>query len=126
MRTLAKEEKLNNLKNEFANIEVEKFKLDEHKNIEEKFKIEGPKAYSTAGWLGLTDNQIAKTINEMMQQGFDCFKMKVGQNLSLNDKAVKKFEIALKKLCLNLAQQIVVDGEGAKKFLTVKYGENKN
>ena len=28
------EEKLNNLKNEFANIEVEKFKLDEHKNIE--------------------------------------------------------------------------------------------
>jgi L-fuconate dehydratase len=41
----------------------------------------GPKAYSTAGWLGLTDQQIADTINEMKTFGFDCFKMKVGQNL---------------------------------------------
>ena len=46
--------------------------------------------------------------------------VKMGQNLSLNDKAVQKFEVALKNLCLNLAKQIVVDGEGAKKFLTVK------
>ena len=46
--------------------------------------------------------------------------IKIGHNLSLNDKVVQKFEFALKKLCLNLAQQIVVDGEGAKKFLTVK------
>ncbi len=46
--------------------------------------------------------------------------IKIGQNLSLNDKVIQKFELALKKLCLNLAQQIVVDGEGAKKFLTVK------
>ena len=45
--------------------------------------------------------------------------VKIGQNISLNDKAVQKFEIALKKLCLNLAKQIVVDGEGAKKFITV-------
>ena len=37
-----------------------------------------------------------------------------------DDKTIQKFELALKKLCLNLAQQIVVDGEGAKKFLTVK------
>ena len=29
-------------------------------------------------------------------------------------------ELALKKLCLNLAQQVVVDGEGARKFLTVR------
>ena len=28
------EEKLNNLKKEFSNIQIEKFKLDEHKNIE--------------------------------------------------------------------------------------------
>jgi len=41
----------------------------------------GPKAYSTAGWLGLTDQQIADTINEMKTFGFDCFKMKVGQDL---------------------------------------------
>ncbi len=50
---------------------------------------------------------------------FSTRSVKLGQNISLNDKAVQKFEIALKKLCLNLAKQIVVDGEGAKKFLTV-------
>ena len=45
--------------------------------------------------------------------------LKVGQNLSLTDKVIQKFELALKKLCLNLAKQIVVDGEGAKKFITI-------
>ena len=50
---------------------------------------------------------------------FSTKAIKVGQNLSLNDKVVQKFEFALKKLCLNLAKQIVVDGEGAKKFLTI-------
>ncbi|NKB71345.1 MAG: mandelate racemase/muconate lactonizing enzyme domain-containing protein [Candidatus Latescibacteria bacterium] len=42
---------------------------------------QGPKAYSTAGWLGLTDAQIADTIAQMQGVGFDCFKMKVGQDL---------------------------------------------
>ena len=46
--------------------------------------------------------------------------IKIGNSLSLADKNIQKFEIALKKLCLNLAQQIVIDGEGAKKFLTIK------
>ena len=50
---------------------------------------------------------------------FSTRTLKIGQNLSLNDKILQKFELALKKLCLNLAKQIVVDGEGAKKFLTV-------
>ena len=50
---------------------------------------------------------------------FSTRAIKLGQNISLNDKVVQKFEIALKKLCLNLAKQIVVDGEGAKKFLTI-------
>ena len=50
---------------------------------------------------------------------FSTKAIKIGQNLSLNDQAVQKFEIALKKLCLNLAKQIVVDGEGAKKFITI-------
>tara|TARA_B100001121_G_scaffold291057_1_gene291468 strand:- start:94 stop:1398 length:1305 start_codon:yes stop_codon:yes gene_type:complete len=50
---------------------------------------------------------------------FSTKAIKVGQNLSLNDKIIQKFELALKKLCLNLAKQIVVDGEGAKKFITV-------
>ena len=50
---------------------------------------------------------------------FSTRAVKIGQNISLNDKVVQKFEIALKRLCLNLAKQIVVDGEGAKKFITV-------
>tara|TARA_X000001036_G_scaffold439294_1_gene489865 strand:+ start:65 stop:1369 length:1305 start_codon:yes stop_codon:yes gene_type:complete len=50
---------------------------------------------------------------------FSTRAVKIGHNLTLNDKAVQKFELALKKLCLNLAKQIVVDGEGAKKFLTI-------
>ena len=45
---------------------------------------------------------------------FSTRAIKIGPNLSLNDKITKKFEFTLKKLCLNLAQQIVVDGEGAK------------
>ena len=50
---------------------------------------------------------------------FSTRALKVGQNLSLNDKVIQKFELALKKLCLNLAKQVVVDGEGAKKFITI-------
>ena len=50
---------------------------------------------------------------------FSTRSIKIGQNISLNDQAVQKFELALKKLCLNLAKQIIVDGEGAKKFVTI-------
>jgi len=50
---------------------------------------------------------------------FSTRAVKIGQNLTLNDDVVQKFEIALKKLCLNLSKQIVVDGEGAKKFITI-------
>ena len=50
---------------------------------------------------------------------FSTREIKIGHNLTLNDKVLQKFEVALKKLCLNLAKQIVVDGEGAKKFLTI-------
>jgi len=50
---------------------------------------------------------------------FSTRAVKIGSNISLNDKAIQKFEVALKNLCLNLAKQIVVDGEGAKKFVTV-------
>tara|TARA_B100001093_G_scaffold227623_1_gene218217 strand:+ start:2358 stop:3668 length:1311 start_codon:yes stop_codon:yes gene_type:complete len=51
---------------------------------------------------------------------FSTKKIKIGQNRSISDPIIQKFEIALKKLCLNLAKQIVVDGEGAKKFITIK------
>ena len=60
-----------------------------------------------------------QSTNDMVSL-FSTRSIKLGQNLSLNDKVVQKFEITLKKLCLNLAKQIVVDGEGAKKFLTVR------
>jgi len=50
---------------------------------------------------------------------FSTRAIKIGHNISLSDNVIQKFEIALKKLCLNLAKQIVVDGEGAKKFITI-------
>ena len=50
---------------------------------------------------------------------FSTRMVKIGPNISLMIESVQKFEVALKKLCLNLAKQIVVDGEGAKKFVTV-------
>ncbi len=46
----------------------------------------GPKAYSTAGWLGLTDEQIIETVNKVKASGLDCFKMKVGQDLEFDKK----------------------------------------
>ena len=51
---------------------------------------------------------------------FSTKKIKIGQNRNILDPVIQKFEVALKKLCLNLAKQIIVDGEGAKKFVTVK------
>ena len=39
---------------------------------------------------------------------FSTRSVKLGQNITLNDKAIQKFEVALKKLCLNLAKQIVL------------------
>ena len=35
----------------------------------------GPKAYCTAGWLGLSDEQILATIRRLEAQGFDSFKL---------------------------------------------------
>ena len=40
-------------------------------------------------------------------------------NITTSKEAIK-FEKALKTVCLDLAKQIVVDGEGAKKFITIK------
>jgi L-fuconate dehydratase len=56
--------------------------IELHSDIEQAMLKRGPKAYSTAGWLGLTDEEISKTIKKMQGQGFDCFKMKVGQDLN--------------------------------------------
>ncbi len=62
-------------------IEILNEKSSSHKNLEENLLKKGPKAYSTAGWLGLTDQQISDTISEMKNEGFDAFKMKIGQDL---------------------------------------------
>ena len=51
------------------------------------------------------------------------FATKKIKNKRLNitsSKEALKFEKALKNVCLELSKQIVVDGEGAKKFITVK------
>lgn len=40
----------------------------------------GPKAYCTAGWLGLSDEEILATIRKLQEQGFDSFKLKVGRD----------------------------------------------
>jgi L-fuconate dehydratase len=63
-------------------LEILNEKIELHPDIEQAMLKRGPKAYSTAGWLGLTDEEISNTISEMQSQGFDCFKMKVGQNLN--------------------------------------------
>jgi L-fuconate dehydratase len=62
-------------------IEIVRAHWDRLREREEQMRERGPKAYSTAGWLGLTDAQILETIEQMKAIGFDCFKMKVGQDL---------------------------------------------
>ena len=46
-------------------------------------------------------------------------KAKNSKIYNVLDPKIQTFEKTLHKLCLNLAKQIVVDGEGAKKFITV-------
>lgn len=66
--------------------EILKTHLEGHGAREQTLREQGPKAYSTAGWLGLTDEQIIETINEVKAAGLDCFKMKVGQDLDFDKK----------------------------------------
>ena len=47
-------------------------------------------------------------------------KAKNSKIYNVLDPKLQEFEKALHRLCLNLAKQIIVDGEGAKKFITVK------
>jgi len=50
---------------------------------------------------------------------FSTNKVKHQKIYNVLDPKLVEFEKALGRLCLNLAKQIVVDGEGAKKFITV-------
>jgi glutamate N-acetyltransferase/amino-acid N-acetyltransferase len=51
---------------------------------------------------------------------FSTKKVKIGNLNNTTSKALATFEEALKVVCLDLAKQVVVDGEGAKKFITIK------
>ena len=65
-----------------------------------------------------------KSTNDMVCI-FSTRKNKIGHNKSLHDPVIQKFDKALKKVCLNLSKQIVIDGEGAKKFVTVRVINSK-
>lgn len=65
-------------------LEILKQHHSQKSTSEERLKETGVKAYSTAGWLGLTDNQILEKINKMKEHGFDAFKLKVGQDLDFD------------------------------------------
>lgn len=54
---------------------------DSRESREQSLHQQGLKAYSTAGWLGLTDAQIIETVNQVKAADLDCFKMKIGQDL---------------------------------------------
>tara|TARA_Y100000590_G_scaffold397003_1_gene478218 strand:- start:683 stop:1987 length:1305 start_codon:yes stop_codon:yes gene_type:complete len=51
---------------------------------------------------------------------FSTGKAKNSKIYNVLDPKLQEFEKALHKLCLNLSKQIVVDGEGASKFITIK------
>ena len=50
---------------------------------------------------------------------FSTGKVKHPKIKNYNDKKIRDFEEALKKLLLNLAKRVVLDGEGASKFVTI-------
>ena len=72
---------------------------------------------------------IATTFNSITVDGdtstndmvaiFATGKAKNSKLYNVLDPKLQDFEKALHRLCLNLAKQIVVDGEGAKKFITI-------
>ena len=47
---------------------------------EAEMSEKGPKAYCTAGWLGLSNEQILEATQRLRNNGFDAFKLKVGQD----------------------------------------------
>ena len=51
---------------------------------------------------------------------FSTKKIKNKKLNTISSKEALKFEKALRTVCLDLSKQIIVDGEGAKKFITVK------
>ena len=56
---------------------------------------------------------------------FSTCKAKHGKINSISEKKLKHFDEALNKILLNLAKRVVIDGEGASKFITVKIFKSK-
>ena len=76
-------------------LELLKYNKQSSLQREVSLKEKGPKAYSTAGWLGLSEEKIIETIKNVKLAGLNCFKMKIGQNLK-ND--IKRLSLIKKSL----------------------------
>jgi len=63
----------------------------------------GPKAYCTAGWLGLSDEDILATIRKLQSEGFDAFKLKVGQNFEQDVQRIQFMRDAIGPDCQLMA-----------------------
>ncbi len=66
---------------------------------EQEMLQNGPKAYCTAGWLGLSDDQILETIQRLQAQGFDSFKLKVGRDLGHDVQRIRFMREAIGDEC---------------------------
>ncbi len=61
--------------------------------------VRGPKAYCTAGWLGLTDDEILATIHKLRDRGFDAFKLKVGLDCQKDVERIRFMRNAIGESC---------------------------
>ena len=57
---------------------------------------------------------------------FSTGKAKHSKINSFHDEKIQEFDVALKKVLLNLAKRVVADGEGASKFITIKVQNCRN
>ncbi len=66
---------------------------------EEEMAAQGPKAYCTAGWLGLSNEDILATIRKLQKQGFDSFKLKVGRDSAQDVQRIRFMREAIGPTC---------------------------
>jgi L-fuconate dehydratase len=59
----------------------------------------GPRAYCTAGWLGLSDAQILEAIKKLQSEGFDAFKIKVGRDIESDVQRLRFMRDAIGSEC---------------------------
>ena len=85
-------------------VEILRSRRADAKQRESEMVDRGPKAYCTAGWLGLSDEEILATIRKLQAQGFDSFKLKVGQD---SDQDVQR--IRFMRDAIGPSSQLMVD-----------------